>query len=266
MSITIIIGIILAAGGLLGIVLMIARKIPLLVKLGEIVSPPSTPLGERIRTRIKGIKYSTYRPLVLDRLEKSLRKLRVVILKIDNFFISLIKYARERSQIWKIRSGAWIEHSRMKKKEKLQVLETLDKVQVSQQLEKITKEVAKEEDRALKEKIEEKIETLTNGNGHAAVEPVAEIGEASENALVNSETVAPVSEEEKKYIDMIAANPKDGQAYRGLGFIYLNQKNYSDARACFRRALKLDPQDEEVRVKLNEKKGLRSKKVVGSLQ
>jgi len=266
MSIVTIIGIILTATGLLGVILMIARKVPLLVKLGDVTSAPSVSLGERFKNRLKGIKYSTYRPLTLDWFEKSLRKFRVLILKMDNLFINLIKKSRERSQVWKIRSGAWMEHTRLKKKEKLQVLETLDKVQISQELEKITKEVAKDEDKALKEKIEEKIETLANGNGQDVLaEPLAEISEANEKAAADNDAVAPVSEEEKKYIDMIAENPKDGQAYRGLGFIYLNQKNYSDARACFRRALKLNSQDEEVRIKLNEIKGLRSKKAVGGV-
>lgn len=255
-------GLVLVVVGLLGIFSMLVKKIPTLVKLQEIQSLPEVSLVEKVKTRLAGIKYSTYRPLTLDWLEKSLRKFRLLILKTDNLFDGLIKRARERSQVWQIRSRAWMEHSRLKKKEKMQILENLDKVEVSAAIEKITTQVAKEEDKALKEKIEEKIETLANGNGHVSAEPEAQISETGENNPVESETIAPVSEEEKKYIDMIADNPKDGSAYRGLGFIYLNQKNYSDARACFRRALKLNPQDEEVKNKLEEIKGLRGKKIV----
>lgn len=257
MSTLTIVGLILAGGGLAGIFFIIIKKIPTLVKLQGIETAPAAGVGERVKLRLKGLRYSTYRPLVLESLEKNLRRFRVFILKIDNLFINLIKRARERSQVWQIRSRAWMEHSRLKKKEKLQVLETLDKAEVSETLEKIKEEVAKEEDKALKEKIE----TVANGASSlepSAVEPAPQNVVESLSAL--GESVA-VTDEEKKYIDLIAANPKNIEAYRALGFIYLNQKNYSDARACFRRALKLNPQDSEVANKLSEIKGLRGKKV-----
>ena len=233
---------------------MVIKKISTLVKLQEIQPIPQTKLGERIKIRLKGIKYSTYRPLVLEWLEKNLRKFRLLILKIDNLFINLINHAKDRSQVWKIRSGAWREHSRLKKKEKIQVLEKLDKVEVSETLEKIKEEVAKEEDKALKDKIE----IVANGNGlsHPA-EPEAIPNQVAET-IIEEEPI--VTDEEKKCIDLIAANPKNIDAYRSLGFVYLNQKNYSDARACFRRVLKLKPEDQEVKNKLNEIRGLRAKK------
>jgi len=250
------VGIILVVVGLVGIFFVVAEKIPKLIKLEESQPLPPVSVREKIKTLLTGIKYSSYRPLALEWLEKNLRKLRVLILKIDNLFLSLIAKARERSQVWKIRSRAWMEHTHLKKKEQLKVLETLDKVEVSENLEKIKAEVAKDEDQALKEKI------ATLATSDEAVEQKADELETVLNSVFLAEPASEnpeVSEEEKKYIDIIAADHKNADAYRALGFIYLNQKNYSDARACFRRVMKLKPEDQEVKNKLEEIKGLRGK-------
>lgn len=234
---------------------MVVRKIPTLAKLSP--SAPAAPAigwGEKFKLRLREIKYSTYRPLILNWLEKSLRKLRLLILKIDNLFINWIKSARHKSEIWTVRSRAWMEHRQLRKKEKAQVLEKLDKVEVSRELEKIKEEVAKEEDKALKEKIE----TLNGSVPPAGPEPTKEV-----SVLAGNNNLA-LNEDEKKYIDLIAQNPKDVKAYRALGFIYLKQKNYSDARACFRQVLKIEPDDTGIKIKLNEIKGLRNKSRSGS--
>jgi len=256
------IGLILLLGGLAGIFTIVLRKIPTLVKLSNGIKPAlSTTIKEEVATRLKGLKYSSFLPAFLSGLEKGLRKLRVFILKMDNLFIGLIKGARERSEKWTIRSHAWMEHRLLRKKEKTQVLQELDKVEISEKLEKINDEVAKDEDAALKEKIE----ILSDGNGHNYFEqeenPEAVVSESE--AVVTEEPV--IDEQERIYIDLIAENPKDVMAYRALGFLYLNQKNYSDARACFRQALKLNPDDEEVKIKLEEIKGVRGKRISDSL-
>ncbi len=257
-------GIVLVAVGVLGIFWLIVRKIPTLAKLQEFQVLPQASFGERVKQRLAGIKYSTYRPLILDWLEKNLRKLRLLILKIDDLFVGLIKRSRERSQVWQIRSSAWMEHMRLKKKEKLQVLESLDKAEVSAAIQKITAEVAKDEDAALKEKIE----TVASDNssvGAGKEETVGSVIDNLEESNKADESDAVVTDEEKKYIDMIAANHKDVKAYSALGFIYLKRKNYSDARACFRRVLKLTPDDAEVKNKLEEIKGLRGKKIANGV-
>lgn len=239
----------LMAAGLGGVLVMVARKIPTLAKLPAASEPvPTDSWSQRFWLRLKEIRYSTYRPTVLNWLEKNLRRFRILILKIDNLFIAWIAKAREKSQVWTVRSRAWVEHRRLKKREKSQVLEKLDKVEVSEGLEKIKEEMAQEEDEALLEKIE-------------AVNGKTAPPETKEEASVLPENIAPaVSEEEKKYIDLITQNPKDTEAYRVLGYIYLKQKNYSDARACFRQVLKLKPEDEEIKNKLEEIKGLKGRK------
>lgn len=245
-----IVGIAIFFGGLVGIITIIMRRVPTLAKLSQ--EPQSSlngKIGEEIRVRLRGIKYSNFLPLALGQLEKNLRKFRLFILKIDNLFVDWIKKSRDKSIVWTIRSRAWMEHRRLKKKEETQLLEKLDKVEVSQTIKKIEQEVAKDEDKALKEKIEN----------------VAEIEEALlvEDLPIESQKEdkieLPVGEE-KKYIDLIADNPKDTGAYRALGSIYLDRKNYSDARACFRQVLKLNPADEEIKNKLESIKGLRGVK------
>lgn len=258
MSWLIIIGFILCGVGVAGILFLVIRKMPTLSKLSEIPQPVSEgKFFENFKMKLKEVKYSSYPPLVLGWLEKNLRKFHLLILKMDNFFVKWIKSSREKSEVWTVRSKAFLEHRRIKRREKAQLLEKLDRVEVSETLEKITQEVAKDEDKALTEKIEsvtEKMETPI-----LVEAPVDAIAADQVQAEEPTTEEAP-TEEEKKYIDLISKNPKDVDAYRALGFIYLEQKNYSNARACFRRVLKKRPEDETVKNKLEEIRGLRSAK------
>ncbi|MDD4902767.1 MAG: tetratricopeptide repeat protein [Patescibacteria group bacterium] len=246
-----ILGIIIFIGGLGGVIFFVARKIPSLAKLSREPQPSlNGKLGEEIKARLHGLKYSNFLPMALSQLEKSLRRLRLFVLKLDNLFVAWIKSSREKSDVWTIRSRAWMEHRRLKKKEKTQLLEQLDKAEVSHTIKKIEQEVAKDEDSAFKEKVE-----IVNAvEEEKVIEPV--LSEPVEQE--EEEEILTVTEEEKKYIDAIAENPKDLKAYRALCDIYYNQQSYSDARACFRQVLKLDPTDEQTKVKLEKIKGLRS--------
>ena len=258
MSWLIIVGSILCGGGIIGILFLVIRKMPTLYKLSEIPQPTSGgKFFENFTMKLKEVKYSTYRPLILNWLEKNLRKFHLLTLKMDNFFVKWIKSSREKSEVWTIRSRAFLEHRRIKRREKAQLLEKLDRVEVSEALEKITQEVAKDEDKALVEKIESVIES---NEAPVVVEAPVEAIVIEQNQMEEATTEEAPTEEEKKYIDLISKNPKDIDAYRALGFIYLEQKNYSNARACFRRVLKKRPEDEDVKNKLEEIRGLRSTK------
>ena len=254
MSWLIIVGAILCGGGVLGVLFLVVRKMPTLAKLSEMPRPVSgDKFFENFIMRLRGVKYSTYRPLILNWLEKNLRRFHLLILKMDNFFVKWIKSSREKSEVWTIRSRAFLEHRRIKRREKAQLLEKLDRVEVSETLEKITQEVAKDEDSAFKEKVA----IVNSVEEEKVIEPVAsEVVEQQPE----EEEILTVSEEEKKYIDAIAQNPKDVNSYRALCDIYLNQQSYADARACFRQVLKLDPSDETTKQKLEGIKGLRGGK------
>jgi tetratricopeptide (TPR) repeat protein len=49
---------------------------------------------------------------------------------------------------------------------------------------------------------------------------------------------------EKKYIEIIGLDPKNISAYRGLGNLYILQKNYDEARQTFEHVLKLNKLDD----------------------
>jgi len=266
MSPWLIFALILVLAGLAGILAIVYKKIPMLLNLPNEAAPPKT-WRERLNGLKKypeAIKYFSYQPKVLEWLEKILRKTRLLILKTDNLFINWIARARDKSQVWTIRSRAWMEHRRLKKKEKTQMLEHLDKVEISQELEKMKQAAAKDEDIALKEKIENvkngspRLSSGEAGNGHHAEEKPEETAWSS-NFPVSETNEAAIREKEKECIDAIAENPKDVENYRTLGFLYLNQKNYNDARACFRQILKINPEDEEIERKLEEINGLKNK-------
>jgi len=46
---------------------------------------------------------------------------------------------------------------------------------------------------------------------------------------------------EKKYIDIIAADPRNIEAFEGLGDLYYEQGMFSEAKETFKHVLKLDP-------------------------
>lgn len=220
---------VVAALSLFGIGIIVLRKIPVLLKL------PTTPpdgqkptfflkvLFQKIGLRIKGLRYSSYQPALSSWFEKTLRKLRLSILKIDNIFVGLIDRSREKSQIWTVRSRAWMEQHRLKKIQKLQVLEKLDQAEIMETIQKAKKEIKEEE---------------KNQKPVQSPEPLAQ-----EDRKVL---------EEKYCIDLIAKDPRSIDAYRRLGFLYLEQGNKEDAKNCFKQVLKLNPDDLEVVSKMKE--------------
>lgn len=65
---------------------------------------------------------------------------------------------------------------------------------------------------------------------------------------------ANLNKKEKELIAIIAKNPQDIEAYKNLGFLYLEQKNYRDARSSFEEALRINPEDKEAGKQLKELK------------
>lgn len=60
------------------------------------------------------------------------------------------------------------------------------------------------------------------------------------------------TEREKEFIEMIRKNPKNSDAYRGLGDLYLEEGNARDARLSFAEVLKLNPEDGHAKERLAE--------------
>ncbi len=61
-------------------------------------------------------------------------------------------------------------------------------------------------------------------------------------------------QKEEHLLRSLRQNPKDIKAYRELGLLYLERKNYQDATAAFEEVLKLNPEDEAAKAKLEEMK------------
>lgn len=113
---------------LAGLVFIVFRKIPTLVKLPtEPVenSLPKISLKERAANLAKNISHPDFWLVFLGWLEKVLRKVRILFLKMDSFFISLIGKSREKSNQMAIKSKEWMSERRTKKIEKLKMLADL---------------------------------------------------------------------------------------------------------------------------------------------
>ncbi|MDD5590168.1 MAG: tetratricopeptide repeat protein [Candidatus Portnoybacteria bacterium] len=211
--------------GAAGVAVIIVKKVPILLKL-----PACAPeqecfsLSEKIKIRLRSLKYANFQTSFILWIEKTLRKFRVALLKIDNVFADMISGAREKSQIWTIRSRAWMEQHQLRKIKKLQVLEKLDKAQVVETIQKAKDELRQRKQNIVKKEI--------RGGFDAA---------AAFNRF-----------EERKLIDLIARNPRDAEAYRKLGFLYCGEENKEDARNCFKQVIKINPGDSEVVAKLRE--------------
>lgn len=182
---------ILSSVSLISLIILISRKIPILMQLPR--QPEVTAPHQTIWQWLVKLKLSEYFILLINLLEKGLRKIRVVFLRVDNLFIQLIQKTREKSQVLNIRYEAWIKQL------------TTRKVRVRHE--------------------EEKEKTLL---------------------------VRDLRAEEEILIRAIAKNPRDIASYRKLGDLYIEQKNYSDAREAFNRILKINPVDEEAMVRLEE--------------
>jgi len=229
---------VVAGLSLASIAFIVFKKIPVLLKL-----PAAPPEGQeqvfglravlvKIGTRLRGLRYSSYQPALVSWLEKVLRRLRLLVLKIDSVFVSWIGQSREKSQIWTVRSRAWMEQHRLKKIQKLQVLEKLDQAEILETIQKAKEDVRKEE--------------IKNGK----IEP-EEAGSIM-TQKIQTTTEAFVRDKEKKFIDEIARDPRNVEAYKQLGFLYCEQGNKDDAKNCFRQVLKLNPDDFEVISKIRE--------------
>lgn len=85
-------------------------------------------------------------------------------------------------------------------------------------------------------------------------EEVAAIQTEQEGKIVggvnNNGTVRDWKEEEQKLIIEIAKNPKNAELYKRLGSIYAKTGEWHDAVESFKKAIELDPEDENIKTKL----------------
>lgn len=58
--------------------------------------------------------------------------------------------------------------------------------------------------------------------------------------------------EEQKYVKILSQDPKNIFAYYKLGKLYLEQKNYEDAKAVFEQVLKIEPKNKKAKEALKK--------------
>ncbi|HFC76946.1 MAG TPA: tetratricopeptide repeat protein [Candidatus Moranbacteria bacterium] len=74
-----------------------------------------------------------------------------------------------------------------------------------------------------------------------------------QKAMISDKAVYPEDKKEELeniLIERIAIDPRDIEAYERLGDYYISQKNYKDAKECYRQVLKLNPRSASIKKKL----------------
>ncbi len=205
---------ILAGLGIAGLVVIIYRKIPSLANLSEeeiiILSRKKS-----FFQRVKEINWGRYWFNLVVSLEKFLRRIEIIFLKLDNILRKCIRWLRTRSQIISQRSKEWIKERESRRKHLS----------------------------LLKKRPEEEISVKINNDETEKEEMIEE--EESDDLSLN-ELEKPIKEEQK-WIDLIVENPKNITAYKFLGLLYWKQHNYNDAKNSLEMSIKLGSKDRKVR-------------------
>ncbi|MBU1255523.1 hypothetical protein KKE74_01630 [Patescibacteria group bacterium] len=201
--------------------IIVYKKIPVLANLSE---EEITILIRKksIIQRIKGIDYKHYWLNFIISLEKFLRRIKIIFLKIENLLTKWISWLRNRSQIMTQKSKEWIRQKEAKRRK--------DKKNITK-------------------------ETIIKVNREKTIDFLPEL---DEDDLPIEELKKPIKEEQK-WIDLIVENPENITAYKFLGILYWKQHNYSDAKASLEMAVKFGSKDKKVKDILKELKKMNIK-------
>ena len=201
--------------------IIVYKKIPVLANLSE---EEITILIRKksIIQRIKGIDYKHYWLNFIISLEKFLRRIKIIFLKIENLLTKWISWLRNRSQIMTQKSKEWIRQKEAKRRK--------DKKNITK-------------------------ETIIKVNREKIIDFLPEL---DEDDLPIEELKKPIKEEQK-WIDLIVENPENITAYKFLGILYWKQHNYSDAKASLEMAVKFGSKDKKVKDILKELKKMNIK-------
>lgn len=211
---------------LAGIVYFLMKKAPQMAELAkkeeEAKQKEADDLMERrgfIRrttARVRGINWAGMKNSILSFMEKIMRRLRLIFLKLENSF-------RKMSE--------WIRTRRSRTQEKIE-----DKI-----------EEKKEEERKIEAR---RIEIIM------PTDSILKEEEKIIRPIISDKVVSPHSRTEMKdrledlLIDRIAVDPRDVEAYERLAEYYFEVGNYSDAKECYKQVIKLDPKNRNVRYKM----------------
>lgn len=216
---------IIAAVGLIGLSVILYRKIFALVNL----SKEEMDILDRKRgviQRVREVDYKQHWLNVIILLEKFLRRIKILFLKIENLLGKWIQRLRSKSQLMTQKSREWIKQKEMKRRE-------------NKQESSLNKQSEGKEEVSIR---------VNNNKSDVQAEPIMY---EEDDDLSISELKKPIREEQK-WIDLIVENPKNITAYKFLGLLYWKQHNYSDARSSLEMAVKLGSKDRKVKETLEQ--------------
>jgi tetratricopeptide (TPR) repeat protein len=233
---------------LVGLGIIVYRKIPVLANLSEEeMSILSRKKG--LVQQIKEIDYKQHWLNFIISLEKFLRRLNIIFLKMENLLAKWIKGLRAKSKIMTQKSKEWMKQKEIRsgRFRKRSGSETKGEIPIK----------IKKEGISFQSKQADEIKEATDKT--EGIEEIEEIiDEGIDEDLSISELKKPIKEEQK-WIDLIVENPKNITAYKFLGLLYWKQHNYADAKASLEMAVKLGSKDKKVKEVLEELKRMDTK-------
>ncbi|MAF20182.1 MAG: hypothetical protein CMI55_00705 [Parcubacteria group bacterium] len=217
---------------LIGLGIIVYRKVSVLAGLSE---EELTILSRKkgVVQRIQEVDYKQHWLNFMIFLEKLLRRLKIIFLKIENLLSKWIRGLSNQSQIMTQKSKEWIKQKEMKRRIPKNELTPKPESEISIKIDKI------------------------EGEKEIIPEPEFE-SEEDEDQLSLDDLKKPIKEEQK-WINLIIENPKNITAYKFLGFLYWKQHNYVDAKSSLEMAVKLGSKDNKVKKVLEEIKNMKIK-------
>ncbi|OGZ33355.1 MAG: hypothetical protein A3I88_00340 [Candidatus Portnoybacteria bacterium RIFCSPLOWO2_12_FULL_39_9] len=207
---------------LIGLSVVIGRKIPRLARLSE--EELAFLEKRKILTRkYREINNHHYRVNFMAGLEKFLRRAKILSLKTENLLGEWIKKLREESLKLRHKSRQLIEHKSIKNKIWIKTFKG----------------------KTFQPYLKEKKATALEREGLSAPDQSGQISIADLEKPIK---------EEQQWIDLIIQNPKNTIAYKALGMLYWKQHNYADAKASLEMTVKLGSKDKKVKEILDELK------------
>lgn len=207
---------------LAGIVYFLLKKAPQMAELAEKEKSEKQKEGDelmekrgilgRTTAKVKGIDWSGIKNGGLSLAEKMMRRLRLVFLKLENYFKKMSDWIRTR------RSKT---HGNSEKSAEEEIIQT-KKTDIVMPTDSILREP---EEKVIRPSISDRIVSPRSRT---------EMKDKLEDLLV----------------DRIAADPRDVEAYERLAEYYFEVGNYDDAKECYKQVIKLDPKNRNVRYKM----------------
>lgn len=219
---------------LIGLLVVVFYKIPTLADLSdEEIAILANKRG--LIQKCREINFRQHFLNLIIWLEKFLRKVKIIFLKIENLLGRWIQFLGEQSRVMTHKSKEWIKHKEKKHwEQKRSVLKKNNKPSVP-------------DDIKIVNMLENEPVSRLGGPESEKKEPKLSLNhEPEKSALPISELEKPIKEEQK-WINLIIENPKNITAYKFLGFLYWKQHNYMDAKASLEMAVKLGSCDRKVK-------------------